>query len=114
MGASVGRPAYTARPMLSVIIVPGASGSKVNILMGADLLGRGYRPPVGTLGIRLRAGDLVGLTPAHAALKSLLHVVRTLEHIVQQQRSAEGPGAPLGATGGTVTTLQVPGQLQLF
>jgi len=82
--------------------------------MGADLIGRGTRPPVGRLGLRLCSSDLVGLTPAAATLKALHHVVRTLEHIVGQERKAAGPGAPLGATGGTVTTEHVPGQLSLF
>ena len=117
MGAAVGRRAYTARPVLSIIIVPGVAGSKVNILMGADLLGRGYRPPVGTLGIRLRAGDLVGLTPPAAALKALHHVVRTLEHIVGTTGRPEAPAPPEGATGaktaGTAATAHVPGQLTL-
>lgn len=103
------RPA-APRPILSVLIVPGVSGSRVNILMGADLLGRGYRPPVGTLGIRLRASDLVGLTPAAGALKALHHVVRTLEHIVSTTGQAEPPAPPEGATG---AALQVPGQLGL-
>lgn len=99
------------RPMVSVIIVPGVSSSKVNILMGADLLGRGYRPPVGSIGIHVRASDLVGLTPPSAALRCLEPLVRRLRHLVESQSGAAGPGAPLGATGGTVT--QVPGQMLL-
>ena len=111
MAASAGGPKYRARPVVSIIIVPGVSGSKVNILMGADLLGRGYRPPVGSLGISARASDLVGLTPAAAALKLTDQLVRRLRHIVSGQAAVGGSGAPLGATGGTVT--QVPGQMAL-
>lgn len=105
-------------PLMSIIIVPGRSGSKVNILMGADLLGRGYRPPVGTLGIRLRASDLVGLTPAAAALKAVNHLQRTLEHIVGALGQAQPPAPPEGATGANkpaqAKTEHVPGQLTLF
>ena len=105
---ATGRPLL---PILSIICVPGSSGTRVNILTGNDLLGSGSRTPVGHLAVRLRGCDLVGLTPAAAALKVVRALEVTLRAIDASQRRAKPPAPPPGVTGASV---QVPGQMALF
>lgn len=118
MASAVRRPGYTPAPLIYVVVVPGPSGSYANVLVGAGLTGHGDRHPTGRLGLRLRSGDLVGLTAPAAALRALHHVVRTLEHIVGDNGRAEPPAPPAGVTGakGPASSVEVhvPGQLSLW
>lgn len=118
MGAAVSRRPYTATPLIYVVIVPGPSGSYANLMVGPGVTGHNDRHPTGRLGLRLRSGDLVGLSAPAAALRALHHVVRTLEHIVGDNGMAKPPAPPEGATGAkkgsTAATQHVPGQLTLF
>lgn len=97
-------------PLISIIVRPGSSSTVVHILTGNDLLGNGSRTPAGRLAIRLRRSDLVGSTPAGAALKVVRALEVTLRAIDAGQRRAKPPAPPLGVTGESV---QVPGQMLL-
>lgn len=100
---------YKAPPTINVIVTPQVDRSRASIYMASGIIDDGSWVPTGHLGLRLVARDLVGLTPAAATLKALHHVVRTLEHVVgEQSRTAGGPGAPRGATGGLVN-VPLPG-----
>jgi hypothetical protein len=100
---------YQKPPTIDLIITPGVTGSRCAIYISSGISGDGSWVPSGHLGLRLVAGDLVGLTPAAAALKALHHVVRTLEHVVHEQGRAEPPAPPDGGHGGDLVNVALPG-----
>lgn len=101
--------AYSPPPTVDVIVTPGVRHSRAAIYVASGVIGGTNWVPSGHLGLRLVAGDLVGLSPAAAALKCLHHVVRTLEHVVAEQRRAEHPAPPDGGHGGELVNVPLPG-----
>lgn len=94
---------------MGLVITPGVAHTRVAIYVSSALLGHHAGVPTGHLGIRMVAGDLVGLTPAVATLKALHHVVRTLEHIASAQGRPEAPAPPDGGHGGDLVNVPLPG-----
>lgn len=118
MAKRVGGGRYTPPPSLDLIFIPRVAGTDLSVYCSASVLGGDAWIPAGHLGLRVRASDLVGLTPAAAALRLVQAAERTLRHIVVRQSVGEAAGAPGGATGAKKPTgdtlVHVPGQMPLF
>lgn len=100
---------YVPRPTLDLIFTPGRSGTRCAIYCSAGVTGGTAWVPTGHLALRVCADDLVGLTPAAAALKLLHHATRTLEHIVATQSATGGAPAPRMGPGGELENVPLPG-----
>jgi hypothetical protein len=100
---------YQKPATIDLIITPGVAHSRAAIYVSSGIVGGADGVPSGHLGLRLVAGDLVGLTPAAATLKALHHVIRTLEHIVAGQGRPEAPAPPDGGHGGDLVNVPLPG-----
>lgn len=99
---------YQPPPTLDLIFTPQVSGTRVAIYCATGVTGGTDWVPTGHLALRVVAGDLVGLTPAAAALKLCRHTVRTLEHIVAKQSSGGAPAPRMGPRGELVN-VALPG-----
>jgi len=100
---------YSPRPTVDLIVTPGPYRSRVFITVSAGLLGGVSWVPTGHLVIDVVASDLVGLTPADAALKCLRGTVEALERVAQYQQSRSDSAAPQGGPRGGLVNVALPG-----
>ena len=100
MSVGAKRGAHDRKPMLEVRVILGKTTSHAFVSVVGSRADTRLRDSAGGLGLRVGVDDLVGRPATSAALKVLHHVVRTLEHLEHDRRTAGGPGTPGGGHGG--------------
>ena len=102
-----------AQKHLSITVYPWSTHSTVDVAVGWRDADGAHRSRLAYWHVRLTRADLAGHATddvLRAILERILHRLDTAADPADRQ-SAVGPGAPLGATGGTVTTdPQGPGE----
>ena len=88
---------------------PKRAGTRAFITVSAALLGNRSWVPAGHLELDIVARDLVGLTPANAALCVVQSLERALSSMTQQQAARSAGAAPQGGPQGGLENVPLPG-----